>query len=80
MCCAVQKNAFVCGIILVVLNLQICFQGDFKSILQGIVFASNNSILVTYWSSYSKQDCDISLDDCGYNCSYILNWCLHLFD
>ena len=46
MCCAVQETAFVCGIILVVLNLLICFQGDFKSIVQGIVFASINSILV----------------------------------
>ena len=41
-----QETAFVCGIILVVLNLLLCFQGDFKSIVQGIVFACINSILV----------------------------------
>ena len=41
-----QETAFVCGIILVVLNLLLCFQGDFKSIVQGIMFASINSILV----------------------------------
>ena len=41
-----QETASVCGFILVVLSLLLCFQGDLKSILQGIVFAFINLTLV----------------------------------